>query len=86
MGKTHHGVAPDFEVQTALEELDRVPGLGLSVTAVLVDAVDDELGLALRQELPRCVGLVGEVDQEPVCDDAEEAGQGAFDDEDPGCR
>lgn len=60
-----------------------VPRLWLGVTTITVDTVDDEFGFAFSQKLPRCVRLIWEIDQHPVGPNTKEAGQSAFNDEDP---
>lgn len=83
--KTYHGETPDLDVHSTLEELGNGEWLGLGITTIPVDTVDDELGFALVQEFPALVCLVWEVDEGPVTDDTKEACKRAFDDEDP-CR
>src|SRR5690242_10830394 len=81
---TYHSVAPDFEVHSTPEEFPGVPRLRLSIATISIDTSDNEFGFALGQELPRCVRLVREIDQEPVCGDTKKAGQSTFNNEDPG--
>lgn len=75
--------SPDLDVKSTAEELFQVPRLGPCVAAVPVHTVDDELGFALVQEMPRLVGFVREVDQSPVSEDTQETCQCALNDEDP---
>ena len=81
--EAYHGESPDLDISSTLQELGDREGLWLRITTIPVDAVDDKHGFSLRQELPTLVGLVGEVYEGPVTDDAEEACKSSFDDEDP---
>jgi hypothetical protein len=79
----YHREPPDLDVGAALEELGHRPRLRPGITTVPVDAVDDEQGFTLSQEIPGLMRLVREIDQSPVTDDTKETCERAFDDEDP---
>lgn len=79
----HHGIGPDLPVQARAQELLQVERRDLSIAAVTLDAVHDPFALPLAEEVPGDARGIGEVDEQPVASDAEGAGQGAFDDEDP---
>lgn len=81
--RTNQCVSPDLPISPGSEKLAHIPGFGFRVTSIVVNAVDDELGLPLVEELPGFVCLVGEIDQSPVSDDSEEYCEGSFDDKDP---
>lgn len=83
--KTYQGETPNLDVGSTLEEPPKREWLGLGITTISVDTVDDELGFSLGQKFPTPVCLVWEVDEGPVTDDTKEACKRAFDDEDP-CR
>lgn len=80
---SYHGESPDLDIQTTAKELLQAPWLWLCVTTILVDCIDDKLGLALVEEMPRGVGLVGEVNKCPITDDTQEDRKRSLDDEDP---
>lgn len=78
-----HGVGPDLPVGAALEEAGEVELGDDGVATVTLDAVDDPLALALPKEAPSLALGVGEVYEEPVGGNAEDAGDEALDEEDP---
>lgn len=81
--KSYHGKSPNLDVQTSTQKLLQIPWLRLRVTTISVDRIDDELGLALVEEVERGVGLIGEIDDCPIANDTHEDRQSSFDDEDP---
>jgi hypothetical protein len=71
--RTYHRESPDFDISTTIEELGQRPWLGLSITTILVDTINDEHSFTLSQEVPRLMRLVREIHQCPVTDDTKEA-------------
>lgn len=63
-----------------VEDTGEGHGVFFRIAAVVVDAVDNELLLFGLQEL---VCFCGEVDDNEPSEEADSAGYGAFDDEDP---
>lgn len=98
-GEEDQGEAPDLQVEAGAKPFLEAERLRVGVSAVLVDLVHDEASLALGEEAPGLVGLVGEVDEEKVSDAGDDAGEllpsagytgkgtratdDAFEDEDP---
>ena len=72
------GEAPDFQVEGVFEVGAEAELVRDGVLAVFFDAGDDEGGFGLVDELPRVLGLFGEIDDEEVACDAEEASNDAF--------
>lgn len=72
------GEAPDFHVEGVLEVGANAELVGDGVVAVFLDAGHDVGGFGLVDELPRVLGLFGEIDDEEVACDAEEASDDAF--------
>jgi hypothetical protein len=79
----YHCESPNFDIGTTTEKLLQIPRLWFRITTIPVDGIDDELCFPLIEEVPRRVRFVREIDQCPVSNDAQEASQRPFDDEDP---
>jgi hypothetical protein len=82
----YHREAPDLDVKTTAQEFLPVERLRSRIATILVDTLDDESRFALVEEVPGCVGLVRKVDESPVPNNAQEASQSSFNNEDPSKR
>lgn len=78
-----HGVGPNLPVETGTEVLLDGEFLDLDITTVGVDTSANPLLLGGAKERPGLSLGVGEVDEEPVADKTEHAGEDTFNDEDP---
>ncbi len=47
-----HGEAPNFQIQSRAKELPNGEGLGLGVSTISLNPVDDEFYLSLVEEIP----------------------------------
>ncbi len=74
-GEEDQSEAPDLQVEAGAQPLLEAERLRVGVAAVLVHLVHDEASLALVEEAPGLVGLVGEVDEEQVSDGGDDAGE-----------
>lgn len=72
------GEAPDLEITGVAKVLAQVERGSDCVGAVLFDARDHEVDLFVVEEAAGALGLIGEVDEEEVADEAEDAGEDAF--------
>ena len=70
-----HGETPHLDIRASSQELAKVEGLNERVTTIGLDAVDDELDLALVQEPPGLVLAIREINEGPVTDDTNKAGE-----------
>jgi hypothetical protein len=82
----YHRETPDFDVSASTKELLQVPRLRFRVATIPVDGIDDELCFTLIEEMPRSMGFVREVDQRPVSNNAQKAGECTFNNENPSSR
>jgi hypothetical protein len=59
-----HRESPDLEIQGRSQKPFPCKRLGFSIASISVDAGQDELELALREETPILLGIIWEVDNE----------------------
>lgn len=67
-----HGETPNFQVQSGAEESPQREGLKLDISTILLHTIDDELDLSGIEEFPGRVLSVGEINEEPIADNADQ--------------